>query len=331
LAAISRQDAWISAALGGIYPLYVVVLTIFISRRFPDEDILSVSKKLFGKFIGSALNLMFSAQLFVNLIGVASGDVSLSRIYMVSYLSVLKISIVILIIAAYGNYLGLKVIGRISELMYYLTVLLLTIPLVASKDGTILNVSPVLGSGIKNIFKASIQSTFSYSGIEIILLIYPYMKDKKNFKGAALKGALITVLIYTYLTFATIYFAGPYLILRSYYPVMLLTETINLRFLNSFRFIVMFIWIMIVFKTLINNYYGFTYAISNSIVKLSTKRIGVILYPIILFVVNSIQSESARRAFVSSTIYYTTAFNIIFITLIAIIIYFKKGEKHENL
>lgn len=331
LVTISRNDGWISAAVGGIYPLYIVLLTIFISKRFPEDNILSISKKVFGKFIGSALNLLFSAQFFVNLIGVISGAIGLSRIYIVSFLSILKISVVVIILAVYGTYLGLKVIGRVSEIMYYFTLILLVLPLFALKDGSILNILPIFGSGVKNILKASVQSGFSYSGVEIILIIYPYMKDKKNLKNAALKSVLVVVLIYTYLTFATIYFAGPYIILRSYFPVMLLNETINLTFLNSFRFIVMYIWIMIVFKTMINNYYSFTYTISNSIVKLNIQKVCLILYPFIVFVVNTITSETARSAFISKTIYLSATFNIIFITLIAIIIYFKKGENNEIL
>jgi spore germination protein len=331
LAAISRQDGWISAAVGGVYPAYIVLLAIYISKKYPEDDILSISKKIFGKSIGSVLNLLFSAQLFVNLVGLTSGAIGLSIIYIVNYLNVLKISIVVLVLGAYGTCLGLKVIGRISELMYYLMVILLILPLISLKDGSILNISPVLGSGIKKILTASIESGFSYSGIEIILLIYPNMKDKKHLKSAALKSVLVIVLIYTYVTFFTIYFAGPKIILKSYFSVMLLNETVNLPFLNSFRFIFMYLWIMIAFKTIINSYYSFTYAISNFFVKLNIKKVSLILFPFILFVVNNLHDETARRTFVTKSINYTAAFNILFVTVIAIIIYFKKGETNENL
>jgi spore germination protein (amino acid permease) len=331
LAEISRQDGWISAAVGGVYPAYIVLLAIYISKKFPEDDILSISKKIFGKFIGSVLNLLFAAQFFVNLVGLISGAIFLSILYIVNYLNVLKISIVVLVLGVSGVYLGLKVIGRVSELMYYLMVILLIIPLVAFNDGSILNISPVLGSGIKKILRASIESGFSYSGIEIILLIYPNMKDKKHLKSAALKSVFVIVLIYTYITFLTIYFAGPNIILKSSFPVMLLNETINLPFLNSFRFIFMYLWIMIVFKTIINAYYSFTYSISNFFVKLNINKVSLVLFPFILFVVNNLHNEADRRAFITKSVNYKTVFNILFVTVIAIIIYFKKGEKNENL
>jgi spore germination protein (amino acid permease) len=331
LAEISRQDGWISAAVGGAYPAYIVLLAIYISKKFPEDDILSISKKIFGKFIGSVLNFLFSAQFFINLVGLTSGAIFLSILYIVNYLNVLKISIVVLVLCAYGTFLGLKVIGRISELMYYLMVILLIIPLIALKDGSILNISPVFGSGIKKILTASIESGFSYSGIEIILLIYPNMKDKKHLRSAALKSVFVIVLIYTYITFLTIYFVGPNTILKSTFPVMLMNETIDLPFLNSFRFIFMYLWIMIIFKTIINTYYSFAYSISNFFIKFNMKKVCLILFPFILFIVNNIHDEATRRAFITKFINYKTSFNILFVTLIAIIIYFKKGGKNENL
>lgn len=331
LAEISGQDGWISVAIGGVYPMYITLLAIYISRKYPDDNILSISKKLFGKVIGSVLNLLFSAQFFINLVGVTVGAVNLSRLYIVSFLSVLKISVVVLVLGVYGTYLGLKVIGRISELMYYLMAFLLIIPFIAIKDGSILNILPVFGSGINKILKASIESGFSYSGIEIILLIYPNMKDKKHLKSAALKSVIVVVLIYIYVTFFTIYFTGPITITKSYASVMLLNENINLPFLNSFRFIFMYIWIMIAFKTVINSYYGFTYSISNFLIKLNIKRVCLILFPFILFVINKVNDEASRRNFITKSINYSAVFTILFVTVIAIIIYFKKGEKNENL
>ncbi|MCM0650197.1 spore germination protein [Clostridium swellfunianum] len=331
LVEIARQDGWISAAIGGVYPVYIALLTIYISKKFPEDNILSISKKIFGKFIGSILNLLFSAQFFINLIGITSGAINLSIIYIVGFLNVLKVSIVVLILAVYGTYLGLKVVGRISELMYYLTAVLLIIPLIALKDGSLLNISPVLGAGVKNILKASVETGFSYSGVEIMLLIYPNVKDKSNLKSATLKSVMVIVFIYTYITFLTTYFAGPDSTLKSYFSVMLLNETINLPFLNSFRFVFMYMWIMIVFKTIINNYYSFTYTISNAIVKLNIKKMCIILYPIILVVVNTISNEATRRSFISKSINYTATFNIVFLSLVAIIIFFKKGEKNESI
>ena len=147
----------------------------------------------------------------------------------------------------------------------------------------------------------------------------------------ALKAVLVIMLIYTNLTFLTLYFLGPDLILKPYFPVMLLNEIVKLPYLNSFRFFFMYLWIMVTFKTVINYYYALTFSISNSTIKLNLKRTALILFPVIFVAVNSIRNETRRRTFIKMTSYPAAAFNILFVTLIAMVIFFKKGEKNENL
>jgi spore germination protein (amino acid permease) len=326
LAKVSKQDAWISAIIGAWYPLYIVLLAIYISKKFPKDNILSLSKKCFGKFAGSLLNFIFSIQFFIYLTTATSGLINLSRVFIVQFLTVTKLAIVILILALYGTYLGLKVIGRINELVFYLLVLFLFFPLIALKDGSLLNVSPFLGSGINNIIKGSMEASVSYAGVEIILLIYPNITDKSKLKGAALKSVLIVSFIYTYITFLTMYYAGPDTILKPYWSVVILNETIDLPFINSFRFLFMEMWLIILFKTAINHYFSFTYSISNSFLKLNIKRLCFVVYPFTLYAVYKVSNETIRRNITGKVMNYIIIFNLLFVTILAIIVHYKKGE-----
>ena len=42
------------------------------------------------------------------------------------------------------------------------------------------NIYPVFGSGFSSIAKGSMKSVFAYAGAEIILLIYPFLKEKNK-------------------------------------------------------------------------------------------------------------------------------------------------------
>lgn len=330
LAEISKQDGWVSAMIGAWYPMYIVLLTIYISKKFPGDNILSLSKKCFGKSAGSLFNFIFSIQFFVYIISATSGLINLSRVFIVQFLTVNKLALIILTLGIYGTFLGLKIIGRINELVFYLLVLFLFFPLTALKDGSLLNVSPFLGSGVKNILKASIQSSFAYSGVEIILLIYPDVVDKDRLKSAALKGVFVVAFIYTYITFLTLYFLGPDVILKPHWPVVFLNETINLPFINSFRFVFMCMWLIILFKTVINVYYSFTYGICNTFLKLNIRKVCFVVYPFVLYAVNKVGQEGTRRIFTSKVMNYVIIFNLIFITFLSITIHFRKGEKNES-
>ena len=76
------------------------------------------------------------------------------------------------------------------------------------KDGSFLNISPIFGTGIVNILKGSLDSVYDYSLLEIIFLIYPFINDSRKIKNSVLKAVGFTAIIYTWITFITIYYLG---------------------------------------------------------------------------------------------------------------------------
>jgi spore germination protein len=92
--------------------------------------------------------------------------------------------------------------------IFYLTLPLFLVPLAALKEGSLLNVMPVFSLGLISILKASKETAYAYTGIEILFLIYPYLRDGKQLKKSGIKSIVITVLIYTWFVFTTIYYLG---------------------------------------------------------------------------------------------------------------------------
>ena len=62
--ATAKQDGWISVLIGAIYPLYVALLAIYVSGKFPKDNILALSKRYLGKTIGTILNFLFLLSFF---------------------------------------------------------------------------------------------------------------------------------------------------------------------------------------------------------------------------------------------------------------------------
>ena len=49
LVTTAKQDAWISAFIGAVYPLYLAIIASFLCKWQPQNNILDLSKKCFGK------------------------------------------------------------------------------------------------------------------------------------------------------------------------------------------------------------------------------------------------------------------------------------------
>lgn len=64
---------------------------------------------------------------------------------------------------------------------------------VAFKQESINNIKPVLGRGIKGIYEGFMTTTFSYALMEVILIIHPYVEDKKRIMKASLISAALVI------------------------------------------------------------------------------------------------------------------------------------------
>lgn len=204
-ASISWQDAWISTAIGGIYPLYLCILCYIVSKKHPNEDILSLSNKYFGKIPGNILNLIFSLQFIILTAFSCSGYASVNRVYSVPFLSKYKIILVTLGVSSYFALKKIKTIGKISSYVFFLTILLILLPLFNLNKGNITNLMPFMGSGYKKIFLGSIKTIYSYAGMEVIFLLYPFISNKNKTKFSILLSPLLIILIYTFIVFITLY------------------------------------------------------------------------------------------------------------------------------
>lgn len=323
----AMQDGWISAAIGSVYPLYMVFISIIIYKKFPKDNILVLSRQYFGNIIGSVLNIIFLFSFVVYLTSDISGLNNILKIIIVPFLKPYKVMLVLTFLGAYTAYKGLKVIGRVSEAIFFLICILSLIPFAAVPKGNIINLSPVLGSGIINIIKSSKESVFAYSGIEIIFLIYPHLTEPAKFKSSAFKSIAFVSIIYTFLTFATIYYLGIDYIPKVIWAFITVTKKAEVPIINDFRFIFMILWSIIIFKTISNDYFASAYILEDLFKRINIKKIIIAMYPITFCLSMLYSIEPQRRAYLDMAIPILTLFNIIYVTLIALIIYLKKGEK----
>jgi len=329
LVAISKQDAWISAFIGSIYPLYMVIIASFLCKSQPQKNILALSKKCFGKLIGSILNIVFLLYFVVMITSIAFQICMIKGTLIVSFLSIPKILIVILCLAAYTAIKGLKVLARVNQLMFVNTILLCIILATALSKGTILNIYPILGGGVLNIITASKQSMFAYSGIEILFLIYPFITDKTKIMKSSINSVLITALIYCWFTFITIFFIGIDIIPKIQWSVNMVPMTVQVPVINNFTFIFIIIWATIMCKTVANNYFSIALILKDFFKKTQMKTIIYVIYPLIFYLTLKYSNSATRTQFLNYIIPKYVLFNIAYVTIIALIIYFKKDKQYE--
>ena len=265
------QDGWIACILGSIYPLYIIFIAQYLHKKCPKENILTLSNKYLGKFLGTVLNLIFVLFFLLMVTEVSAGMTNVLMIYMTPFLTRYKILMTMLLAPAFVAYKGIKVVGRTCEIIFYLTVLVFFIPIAALKEGSILNIMPVFGSGIINIVKCTKDTMLAYSGIEIIFLLYPFIKDNKKLKKSGIISIIIVGIIYTWHVFISIFYLGIDIIPKFLWPVVTVTEAITIPIINSFRYIYMSLYTISIIKCIATFYYTVAFGFSEMTKVANTK------------------------------------------------------------
>lgn len=326
---VSRQDGWISTALGALYPLYVAFIAIYMAGKFPKDNILILSKKYFGNVIGSLLNLLFFLSFLSFFPSVLSVALDVSRTYVVGFLTPLKIYIVMMLLGAYSAYKGIKVLARVCILNLFAFICIVLLSFTILMYGGFINIMPIFSSGFMNIAKGATNTAYDYAAMEIIFLLYPLINDSKKLKGSIFKAVGFICFLYTWIVFITIYSLGIDIIPRTIWSFFSATELIRIEAMHNFRYIYIFLWIMTALKSVALLYYICIFILDELHKGINNKMSYGILGVVIICITIKFYPDRLSREMISS---YTTKFSVIFnltyITVIAAIIFVKKDGRN---
>ena len=327
---VAKQDSWISCILGGLYPLYIVFIANYMCKRFPRDNILKLSKKCFGKFCGTILNFIFISFFLFIVTSQLSGFSYVFTLYSTPFLKNYQVFLITLIPIAFVSYKGIKTLGKLHEVGFAITILTVFLLIPVLKYGSILNLMPVLGSGFVNIAKGSKGAAFSYAGMEIIFLIYPFLQDSKKLFRYGISATALVTSLYTLVVIATIFYLGIETSQTYLWPILSLADSVDIPLINSFRFIFITIWAFVAFKCMTNYYFAVSFGLNQLIKRISAQKFTLLLYPLIILLSSLYKNPTIRRAYSDIFVSIYVIFNLIFISVIALIIHFKKGDNIEK-
>lgn len=248
MAAIAKQDAWISALLTPVIGMPVVWIYWYLGSQYPGSTFVDIMKKIFGRWIGTiaaasyvflCLTIAYHLPWYVGNF-VTTQAMPETPPYVINLMFVIAVVIAVLY--------GIETIARASEL-YIRFVLILSVltTLLVSPNIKFENLQPVLENGMIPIFKGSyVLSCFIVFPIITMMMIYPANTDnvseakKSIFKGFLWAGFItfITILISTLIL-------GSKITASSQYPTYLLAKEINLGIIfTRLEFIVAATWIV---------------------------------------------------------------------------------------
>ncbi|WP_027633796.1 GerAB/ArcD/ProY family transporter [Clostridium hydrogeniformans] len=329
ISAKSNKAGWVVVLIGGLYPLFIAITSHLIYKNLKYPNFYNMCEKLYGKVLAKIFTTIFLLHYIILeaslLAGFANVLDSFLLFFIPSYFTI-GITLIIIVITASN---GLRDLGRLTEIFFYITLAILFILLFFINEIKSNNIFPIF-DGIYPILKAIPGSFDSYIGAEIIFFSIYWVTDKSKVLKAGIIGSLITIFIYVLTTFITVGCLGWNLASRLEYPLIFLIGTRDFPVISNFEAIFIFLWSGIIMKTLACEQFVLGYCVSEVINIPYNKACIVSMIPVFILTI-FLTPEFNRRAFLSKTLKYEVLFIVTWSIITLILSFIKKtGEKYEE-
>lgn len=337
LVEFGNQNGWILIIIALIMAGICLFIINSVSKIYPNDSFVAYSSKIMGKPLGIIISFGFIIKILISVaLEVRVFSEILNEILLFNTPFWL-ISLIMLILGAYMASKGFEARGRIAEILIFVIFILLSLVfLVAVLDVDFTNLKPFFNDiEPRKFLKGSIYTLFYFSGIEFILLSYPYVNSKEKgqiskftFKGLIFVG--ISILIISIITICKF---GKYDILHQMWPVLEIMDTIDFpgSFIERQDAFIMTFWIIAIFM-IVNSGVFFSSLIFKDIVKKGSHTMFIYIFVPIIYVISLIPENITQVYYIIDKFYILFGGIYIFIVPLILLLTAKiRGIENENI
>ncbi|WP_042474412.1 GerAB/ArcD/ProY family transporter [Bacillus ndiopicus] len=251
LAELSKQDSWIAATVGVLLSILLLMLYITLANTFPKRTFIEIIEKVFGKWLGKFIAILFIIFAFMNSSELLYFIGSFMQIEIMPETPNTAFVLLFALIIIMGSYLGLETFARSAELFFPMFMFLFIFFIIfITPDIKFENILPILDTAPRK-FIASVlyfMSIFSFPSI-MLLMIFPHTINKnksaqKGFYLGILLGGFVLILLIALCILAL----GVINTASQNYPTYVLAQRISIgNFFQRIEVIITFMWIITIY------------------------------------------------------------------------------------
>jgi len=249
----AAQDGWIAVLLATVMIIPMVLIATHVTKLAPSLSFHDFVSKLMTKPIGIIISLIFCARLVL----LASFNLrifaEITRQTMLPATPFAAVFVSMLLLAAYGAAKGIETRARMAEVLIFIVLLpLIFVFGISGRDIDFTNLTPVFATSPTNILSGSFSAFFAFSGIEVLLLLGPYLSRPKHLTKSASQTVITLGIFMAIITAVTIARFGPTNIIHQMWPVLKMMDTISLpgSIIDRQGALIMTFWIISAYATI---------------------------------------------------------------------------------
>jgi spore germination protein KB len=229
----AKQDAWITVIFGTAFGCVLYLVFIKLNKIYPTLPLTGYIRKILGRYLGWLIGIIYVMYFIYIASRVLRDFEELLVISAYRSSSLLTIGIIMIVCVMYAAYKGLEVFSRISELCFFIIVIMLILLIffeIASGIVKLNHLRPMLEHGWGPIFKTLFPTTMTFPFGEMITftMLLPYLSKKETAKKVGLAAICLSGMSLTIFTFLNIAIIGTNVAERSAFPILTAVGYINI-------------------------------------------------------------------------------------------------------
>lgn len=281
------QDAWMVIILAGILKMFMVFIIFKIFDLYEGMEFFQIGEKTLGTILfGISQLIMLAYFIFTSsIISRVLGEVI--RGFLLPTTPMELIIFAFILVTAYIARCDIEAIARMGYFTYLLIIIFsLFVVLISIPNAKFTNLLPLFQSDIKQLPKAFKSAYFSFSGLEVLLFIIPYVEEKNKIVKSGLIALIIIIIIYSSITIMALSQFGLEQLKKQNWPTISLLKVVDLPglFLENLDGIVVASWIFFAFSSLAVSMHMSSKILENLFKAKHHKLFVLPLLPVILFI-----------------------------------------------
>lgn len=237
-------QSWIAVLFTGL----LIHLVVYFMYKILDgeKDIAHVHEKLFGKWLGSLLNIVFMLYYTALAFTVLRTYTEVIQIWVFPDLPTWTFTITMLLLMYLAIVNGFRIVTGVCFLGVVLPMplLLTTLPLFEFAEFRYLR--PLFDTTIREQLMATKDMTLSVLGPELLLIFYPFIRNAAKSQRYAHYAVLYTTFIYLIATIsAFVYFSEEQMDI-TIWPTLSSWKVLELPFIERFEYIGISAWLIVI-------------------------------------------------------------------------------------
>lgn len=319
---IVGTDSWMVTIFAGIVIYFLLYAAYYAIKINGFERLYIILKNNFGWIFGTVFAFAFIAY---NIVSISSSIRIFAEVVKMYLLEKTPTEFIFIIIILTGIYLitgGLENVVKFNQTAFWLMFVPVGVILVLTLGkADFSNMLPVFTSKPYEYLKALKTSVYSFSGIEIVYIIMPYLKNRKSAARISFKSILFVTLFYTAVVAVALSIFSKNETGQLLWPAITMTKSISASsiFIQRWEGLVMAMWILFCFTNFANIYY-FSSDLLKDIFKFKTLKLPSVIMGILIYVTALYPKNIA--ALYDMTRKYISIFFLITIILVPFLIIF---------